>query len=329
MKLKLSLCVLTALFLQHSVSLYAIPVSLIVNMPRTYKKKERSRVKFTVETMNNAMTDVRNNLLSVKKAAFKYGLNRTTLINHLKNRHSGVVGKPTVLTRDEEAVIVHAIQKLADWGFGIDRDVVTNVVQDFLKNDNRVNPFKTGKPGRDWMYGFERRWKHELTRRAGQPMPANRAFACNEHVVNDFFEKLESAIDRLQIRNKPQNIFNVDETGFQTDIGQQKILCRRGMKNPHKTVATSTKTMYTVQVCCSAVGKFLAPYVVFKGCHLYSTWMQGGPDNAKYSVSKSGWMEAAQFVEWFQKVFILRKLLTWRVESYWSSMDTTPICRKL
>jgi len=58
--------------------------------------------------------------------------------------------------------------------------------------------------------------------------------------------------------------------------------------------------MYTVQVCCSAVGK----YVVYKGLHLYNTWCAGGPDDAKYTCSKSGWMEANQFVEWFDKVFI-------------------------
>lgn len=68
-----------------------------------------------------------------------------------------------------------------------------------------------------------------------------------------FFQKLESSVSRLQLKHKPQNIFNVDETGFMTDIGNQKILCRRGFRNPHKTVATSTKTIYTVQVCCSAV----------------------------------------------------------------------------
>ena len=274
-------------------------------MPRKYKKKVNSGyANFTEESMNNAVADVRAGLLSIKKAAFKYGVKRPTLMNCLKHVHCGSVGRPTILTRDEEAVIVHAVQKLGDWGFGIDRDVVARVVQDFINSDNRDTPFRNGKPGRDWMYGFEHRWKNELTRRVAQPLPASRAYACNENVVNDFFEKLQSAVSRLQLKHKPQNSFNVDETGFMTDIGNQKILCRRGFRNPHKTVATSTKTMYTVQVCCSAVGSFLSPYVVYKGCHLYSTWTKGGPDNAKYTCSKSGWMESAHFIEWFVKVFI-------------------------
>jgi len=137
-----------------------------------------------------------------------------------------------------------------------------------------------------------------------QPLPANRAFACNQAVVDDFFENLSSAYDRLGLRGKPQNIFNVDETGFQTDIGSQMMFCKRGIKNPHKTVATTTICMYTVQVCCSAVGQYLPMYVVYKGKHLYSTWCSGGPDDVLYNCSDSGWMEGQQFIEWFTKVFV-------------------------
>jgi len=85
----------------------------------------------------------------IKKAAFKYGVKRPTLMNRLKHAHCGSIGRPTILTRDEEVVIVHAAQKLGDWGFGIDRDVVARVVQDVIKSDNRTSPFKNGKPGHD------------------------------------------------------------------------------------------------------------------------------------------------------------------------------------
>lgn len=254
--------------------------------------------------MMNAVNDVQSNLLSIKMAAFKYKINRTTLMNHLKGNNSGKVGRPTILTLNEETVIVHAIQKLGDWGFGIDRRVVQDIVQDFIIRVDRKTPFKDGKPGRDWMYSFENRWKTVLTRRVSQPLPANRAYACNDHILSDFYDKLEAVLDRLQLHDKPQNIFNVDETGFQTDVGVRKILCKRGLRNPHKNVASSTKTMYTVQICCSAVGNFMTPYIVFKGLHLYNTWCEGGPEGTKYNCSKSGWMEADQFLEWFDKVFV-------------------------
>jgi len=196
-------------------------------------------------------------------------------MNHLKNCHAGKIGRPTLLTVDKETILVHAIKKLGDWGFGIDREAVRAIVLDYLISCGRSHSSRSGKPGADWMYVFEARWKDELSRRTGQPLPANRAYACNNAVVDDFFIKLSETVQRLDIAHKPQNIFNFDETGFQTDIGNQKIMCKRGLRNPHKIVATSTKTMYTVQVYASAVGQFMPLYVVYKGLHLYNTWCNG------------------------------------------------------
>jgi len=272
-----------------------------IRMPRQYKRQEGTRkYGYCSEAMSRAVLDVNENHMSVKKAAFLHDVNRTTLMNHLKNSHCGAVGRPTLLTPHEERLIVHAVQKLGDWGFGIDRSAVLDIVLDYLKNSDRPDV----KPGIEWMYGFERRWKSVLTRRVAQPLPANRAYACNSHVVNDFFDKLAEIFDRLKLVTRPQNIFNVDETGFQTDVGSHKIFCKKGMKNPHKTVASSTKTMYTVQVCCSALGEFLPMYIVFKGKNLYDIWCQGGPDGAVYNCSPSGWMEREQFLQWFTKVFV-------------------------
>ena len=59
-------------------------------------------------------------------------------------------------------------------------------MMDYLKNAGRSTAFKSGKPGIEWLSSFESRWKAEQTRRVGQPLPANRAFACNSDVVDDF-----------------------------------------------------------------------------------------------------------------------------------------------
>ena len=52
---------------------------------------------FSAENMQRALTEVREKM-SIKKAAFLYGLNRTTLMNHLKQQHCGAIGRPTLLT---------------------------------------------------------------------------------------------------------------------------------------------------------------------------------------------------------------------------------------
>ena len=54
----------------------------------------------------------------------------------------------------------------------------------------------------------------------------------------------------------------------------------------------------------SASGKRLAPFVVYKGKNLYSSWTAGGPEGTTFSVNESGWMESRNFLSWFNKAFI-------------------------
>jgi hypothetical protein len=50
----------------------------------------------------------------------------------------------------------------------------------------------------------------------------------------------------------------------------------------------------------------MPPYVVYRGKHLYSSWTLGGPEDAMYSSSQSGWMEKENFMSWILKMFIPR-----------------------
>jgi len=70
-------------------------------------------------------------------------------MNHLKEYRSGPVGRPTLLTSNEEQVIVHALIKLGEWGFGVDRNAVQCIVMDYLHGVGRQHCFHGGKPGID------------------------------------------------------------------------------------------------------------------------------------------------------------------------------------
>jgi hypothetical protein len=55
-------------------------------------------------------------------------------------------------------------------------------------------------------------------------------------------------MDELGIRDKPQNIWNVDETCFSTNQGNKKIFVDKSVSNPISLVANREKINYTVQV---------------------------------------------------------------------------------
>ena len=73
-----------------------------------------------------------------------HGVNRTTLMNHLKGYHCSSVGRPTILTHTEEGVIVHALKKLGEWGFDTDRYAVRCIVMNYLSNVGHQHVFPKG-----------------------------------------------------------------------------------------------------------------------------------------------------------------------------------------
>ena len=99
-------------------------------------------------------------------------------------------------------------------------------------------------------------------------------------------------------------LWNADETGFCTAAAGQRVLARRGSREVHETAGGSGRDYVTVLGAGSADGVRLAPYILYKGVNLYLRWTEGGPAGAMYGVSKSGWMEADNFIAWFTKLFI-------------------------
>ena len=99
-------------------------------------------------------------------------------------------------------------------------------------------------------------------------------------------------------------ICNCDEMGFCTAQSCKKILAKRGDKNVQDTLGGSGREYFTILAAGCADGVRLSPYLVYKGKNLWNRWMQGGPAGSMYSVSDSGWMEAANFKQWFAKMFI-------------------------
>lgn len=55
--------------------------------------------------------------------------------------------------------------------------------------------------------------------------------------------------------------------------------------------------------CGSAAGESLPPFVVYKSINMWDTWAQNGPLGARYANSKSGWFEAATFMNGLKLYF--------------------------
>ena len=132
-------------------------------MVRKYKQK--GQINYTEADLYNAVEAVNKGQLSQRAAADVYGVPRCTIQRWQKGRNCSQLGSghKTVLSDEEEKLIVHALITIAEWGFGIDDQDLKDIISVYLKDDDRKFLFTDGRPGKDWMISFKKRHHAQLS----------------------------------------------------------------------------------------------------------------------------------------------------------------------
>lgn len=145
----------------------------------------------------------------------------------------------------------------------------------------------------------------QLVKRKPQPLQMVRAKAATVQLIDDWFDNcLQPALTALNLTEKPQCIFNVDETGFSLSGRPNHVLVKRGSKSVHSVIGGSGRDQITVQPCISGTGKLLPPYIVYTGKYLMHQHTDGGPLGTRFAVSTNGWMDTNGFIDWFKNIFV-------------------------
>ena len=275
---------------------------------RKYNKYEEGENK---QKLEQAVHMIRLGEISRTKAAKRFSIPKGTLINKLKQLHSGKIGRPFVLTKCEEEAIVAHVLKVSEWGFPFSRKDLQHLVSDYLNRKGVTIPqFKEGnKPTLKWTSKFIKR--HEtLTHRMSQNIKTSKAELSPEEMLT-YFNALQKTLSEDGNIIDPARIYNYDETNLADDPGRRKYIFKKGTKYPDR-IRDSSKASVSIMFCGSASGWVLPPYVVYKAEHIWSTWMEGGPPNTRYNRSKSGWFDSVVYTDWFCKLFAptVRKLHT-------------------
>ena len=77
-------------------------------------------------------------------------------------------------------------------GYGLTKDLVEVVIYDYLKENDILNPFTGGVPGRDWWQRFLKRWPR-LSERKPQHLSKKRTQAGNGDIIDKLDEVFSSA----------------------------------------------------------------------------------------------------------------------------------------
>lgn len=90
-------------------------------------------------------------MLSINHAAKEYKIAKGTLSYKNRTKHNSRVGHSTVLTLDEESLIVKTLIKTAEWGYAISNDNIRYILIEWEKTTR----FKINLPGKDWMVSLK------------------------------------------------------------------------------------------------------------------------------------------------------------------------------
>jgi hypothetical protein len=248
--------------------------------------------------MERAVMAVKNKRLTVRAAAERYGVPRSTLQDKCKGIHEHRHGRPTVLSEAEESHLANNILLLsAEWGFPFSHVDLKHFIKSYLDRKGANTRFKNNLPTSRFVTSFLRR-NPRLTLRRASLIKRARA-AVSVEIITEFITNYSKSAEGVE----PANIWNYDETCMRDDPGAKRSIFKKGAKYCEK-VCNSSKSSTSVMFCGSATGEMLPPMVVYKAANKYSSWEERGPKGAFYWFSKSGWFDSVTFEKWFFQVFL-------------------------
>jgi len=236
----------------------------------------------------------------VRRAAAQFCVPRATLADRVSGRISGTVTKETLFNQEEELRLVEYLESLAQLGYGATRSRLKDLAGDLA--------FSLGKRGKnkplsnDWVSGFLQRWKTRLSSVRPSALESYRAKYATPESVDHYFKNLEETLKKYDLLNKPECIYNLDETGIQPEHRPLNIIAPTCEKAQSVTSPRSTTT--TVIGCANAMGNHVPPFFVFKGKRENPELMKGSSPGSRFCMSDSGWSNSNVLKIYLEQHFI-------------------------
>ena len=136
-----------------------------------------------------------------------------------------------------------------------------------------------------------------------QALQICRASSCTTEVMDKWYSDYEQFLLIHELYDKPDQIWNADESGFFLCPKSGKILGPKGEKHVYH-VTGSSKQQITTLVCINAAGSSIPPMHIFPGIRFSYNPMEGCVDGAYFGKSDSGWITQELFYGWLTNHFV-------------------------
>jgi hypothetical protein len=125
-------------------------------------------------------------------------------------------------------------------------------------------------PGKDWLAKFMK--THHLSLQKPGTLEKTRKLAeANPFLIYEFYDFLEQVAKELQLSDRPECVWNLDESPFWLDPKSGKVMAEIGVKTQRITAGPG-RSCLTVMGCVAANGVAHPPLFIFEGKNLYANW---------------------------------------------------------
>jgi len=244
---------------------------------------------------------------SCSGAARDLNVPRKTLADHVSGRSKieRRAGRERSIPENIENSIVDRAIRASKAGFPLTKAQFLLKVGRVVERLRLKTPFRKGIPGKDYWYELRKR-RPDLTIRKPQNCASNKLAMTTRPVINGYFDELESILQRLQLEDKPTQIWNCDESGLQFSPDASRVIAEKGSKTVIARCSPSKESVTTL-VCINAAGRAMPPLCVVKGKTMravQSFATKDGPEGTVWTHQTNAWMDDDIGVQWFPKVFL-------------------------
>nr|XP_047128723.1 uncharacterized protein LOC124809131 isoform X1 [Hydra vulgaris] len=210
-----------------------IELNVIHKMPRKCStthpgtRKYGTKSNYTNSTLQEALAKMKLEKMSIGEASEIYKVLKATLFYKLKSKHCKSVGYPIALSIDEELCFENHLLYLSDKGIPIGINDFKSIVKIYLDDSGKnIQQFKDNRPDWEWCKLYLDR-QPSLKEKVSHCISRKRA-QINYCQIKLFLQNLENELNGVT----PDNIYNMDKTGFHDDPGKKKLIFRRSSRHP-------------------------------------------------------------------------------------------------
>ena len=193
-------------------------------------------------------------------------------------------GRKSLLTDDEQQVIVEYILEMARCGFPLSPKRLREHAEKILRA-RLGDAFREEGLGKNWATRFITKHHERIGMYWSSSLDSSRGRAVNPITKDDYFDLLKNIREEYNIPD--ELVYGADETGIQTGIGvTERVIGPTGSKIQHQQRSGNRENITVLPTIC-ADGTTIPPTVIFKGEAFQTKWLQENPLDARYTMSQN------------------------------------------